>query len=123
MKSILFVLFLLLLTLHSMGQKYISSDTSITQKIKAGNSFELKFVNLPGAGYGWYADSTYDKSIISVKEGASELMEGNGPDGGHYIITIEFIGKKPGNTIIEYFYKRPWLSEWLYKCQIKIEVE
>ena len=106
-----------------MGQKYISSDTSITQKIKSGNSFELKFVNLPGAGYIWKADSSYDKSIIAIREVSSVVMEGNAAAGGHFINTIEFIGKKPGNTIIDYFYGRPWLKEWLYKCQIKIQVE
>ncbi|MGA3012563.1 MAG: protease inhibitor I42 family protein [Bacteroidales bacterium] len=106
-----------------MGQKYISSDTVITQKIKSGTSFELKFVNLPGAGYIWQADSVYDKSIITIKDVSSVVMEGNATGGGHFINTIEFIGKKQGSTIIEYFYKRPWLKEWLYKCQIKIEVE
>ena len=106
-----------------MGQKYISSDTVINQKIKAGESFELKFVNLPGAGYIWKADSSYNKSIIKIEEVSSVVMEGNGPKGGRYIATIKFTGIKPGNTIIEYFYGRPWLSEWLHRCQIKIQVE
>jgi predicted secreted protein len=110
-----------------MGQKYISSDTEITRKIKTGESFELKFVSCPGSGYGWKADSTYDKSIISIKQVSYEAMNIDsikGPIvGGNYIATIKFTGIKPGNTIIEYFYKRPWLSEWRYRCRITLNIE
>jgi predicted secreted protein len=120
MKTLLSSISLLLISLFSLCQNIIHSDTSITKTIKVNDTFDLQFVDWPSPGLGWKLYSEYDSTIISIKEVSSKLMEGNFLIGGKYINTIQFKGNKYGEISLEYFYGRPWLKEKLHRCQIKI---
>jgi predicted secreted protein len=85
--------------------------------------FELKFVECPGAGYGWSLATPYDSTILSVRQISTELMEGNYPVGGHYVKTCYFKSLKRKNLTLVYYYQRPWLRDKLFKCKIIIRIK
>ena len=121
MKKIVIAISFLLLSEFTIAQ--IQSDTTINKTIRLNESFELQFVHLPGAGYSWDLMKKCDSNIISIQLICNEVMAGNGPVGGHYISTYKYTGLHKGTYLLEYFYRRPWLKEYLYKCSLTINVE
>ena len=121
MKKIVVAILFLLLSVFTMAQ--IQSDTTLRKTIKLNESFELQFVHLPGAGYSWDLMKKCDSTVIFIQSVKNEVMAGNGPVGGHYICTYKYTGLAKGTYLLEYFYRRPWLSEYLYKCSLKIIVK
>jgi predicted secreted protein len=106
-----------------MGQKPISSDTIIRKNLSVNQGFELKFVDCPGAGYGWSLSAPYDSTVLSVRQKSSELMKGNHPVGGHYVRTYYYKVLSKKNITLVYYYQRPWLQDNVYKCKILIRVK
>jgi predicted secreted protein len=123
MKKVIPCIALFLLGSMVMGQRHIHSDTIITRTIKLNESFQLQFVHLPGAGYGWDLMKKCDSTFISIQLISDEVLAGNGPVGGHYVSTYKYTGLVKGTYLLEYFYRRPWLKEYLYKCSLTIVVE
>jgi predicted secreted protein len=123
MKTVISCIALWLLSTTALAQGYIQSDTTISKTIKLNESFQLQFVHLPGAGYGWDLMKNCDSTVISIQLVKNEVMEGNGPVGGHYVSTYKYTGLAKGTYLLEYFYRRPWLPEYLYKCSLTIIVE
>ena len=120
--AILFILFLIE-NLIIFGQRPISSDTIIRKNIFLNEGFELKFIECPGAGYSWNLSTSYDSTILSIRQISSELMEGNYQVGGHYVITYYFKSLKRKNLTLVYYYQRPWLKDKLFKCKIVIRIK
>jgi len=120
--AILFIL-CLIESLTSFGQRPINSDTIVKKNIIVNEGFELKFIECPGAGYGWNLSTSYDTTILSIRQISSELMEGNYQVGGHYITTYYFKGLKRRNLTLVYYYQRPWLKDKLFKCKIVIRIK
>lgn len=110
-------------SITSLGQQPINSDTIIKKSIIVNEGFEIKFLDCPGAGYGWYLSTSYDTTVLSIRQTSSELMEGNYRIGGHYVATYYFKGLKKRNLSLVYYYKRPWLKERLFKCKIIIKIK
>lgn len=123
MKTVISGIVLVFLSTAVLAQGYIQSDTTISRTIKLNESFQLQFVHLPGAGYGWDLMKKCDSTVISIKLVSNVVMEGNGPIGGHYISTYKYTGLVKGTYLLEYFYRRPWLKEYQYKCSLTIAVE
>ena len=120
--TILFIL-CFMVSITSLGQRPINSDTLIRKNIIVNEGFELKFLECPGAGYGWSLSTSYDTTILSIRQKSSELMEGNYQVGGHYVTTYYFEGLKRKNLTLTYYYQRPWLKDKLYKCKILIKIK
>ncbi|MCX6280919.1 MAG: protease inhibitor I42 family protein [Bacteroidetes bacterium] len=123
MKNVISGIALLLLSTTALAQGYIQSDTTINKTIKLKESFELQFVHCPGCGYSWGLMKKCDSTVISIQLVSDEVMAGNGPVGGHYISTYKYTGLATGSYLLEYFYRRPWLKEYLFKCSLTIIVE
>jgi predicted secreted protein len=123
MKSIKIIIIFLLLHGISIGQQPIKSDTIINRVINLYDKFDLEFVDWPSPGYGWKLYSEYDSTILSISQVSTILIEGNFPDGGKYISTIQFKGMKKGKITLEYFYGRSWKKEKLYRCQLNILIK
>lgn len=107
----------------SVGQRPINSDTIIRKNIIVNEGFELRFLECPGAGYGWSLSTSYDTTILSIRQISMELMEGNYQAGGHHITTYCFKGLKRKNLSLVYYYQRPWLKDKLFKCKIVIRIK
>ena len=117
------VILCLIGSIHSFGQRPINSDTVIRKNILVNEGFKLKFVECPGAGYGWSLATQYDSTILSIRQISTELMEGNYPVGGHYVTTYYFKSLKRKNLTLVYYYQRPWLGDKLFKCKILIRIK
>ncbi|MEI7501269.1 MAG: protease inhibitor I42 family protein [Bacteroidota bacterium] len=120
--AILFILWLIV-SITSLGQRPINSDTTIRKNIIVNEGFELKFLDCPGAGYVWSLSTPYDSTILSIRQISAELMEGNYQVGGHYVATYYFKGLKRKNLTLVYYYQRPWLKDKLFKCKIVIRIK
>jgi len=123
MKTVISGVVLLLLSTTALAQGYIQSDTTIIKTLKLNESFQLQFVNLPGAGYSWDLMKKCDSTLISIRLVSNAVMAGNGPVGGHYVSTYRYTGLAKGTYLLEYFYRRPWLSEYMFKCTLNIVVK
>ena len=110
-------------SITSLGQRPINSDTIIKKSIIVNEGFEIKFLECPGAGYGWNLSTPYDTTVLSIRQISSELMEGNYRIGGHYVTTYYFKGLKKKNLTLVYYYQRPWLKDRLFKCKIMIKIK
>ena len=123
MKNLISFISFLFISSFCLCQNVIRTDTTIIQTVSVKDSFELKFENWPGTGYGWYLPENYDSTQVTIQLSKEELMEGYGAIGGKYISTYEFTGLTRGTFLLEYFYGRPWLKEKLRKCNLKIIVK
>jgi predicted secreted protein len=118
--GLFFFILCLIESVTSLGQQPISSDTIIRKKINVNEGFELKFLECPGAGYGWILSTPYDSTILSIRQISTELMAGNHPVGGHYVTTYYYQSLKKENITLVYYYQRPWLKDKLFKCKVLI---
>lgn len=123
MKTPLLIFTLLLIICFCDAQEVIRSDTSILKTIGVNESFELRFEDLPGAGYMWRLSENSDTTWVKIELVKKELMEGYQPIGGKYISIYAYTGLSTGTFMLEYYYGRPWLKEKLYKCTLKIIAE
>ncbi|MDA3942916.1 MAG: protease inhibitor I42 family protein, partial [Bacteroidetes bacterium] len=123
MKNLISFLSLLLISSFCLCQNVIRTDTTIFQTISVNESFELRFENWPGTGYGWFLPENHDSTQVTIHLRKEELMEGYGAKGGKYISTYEYTGLTRGTFLLEYSYGRPWLKEKLRKCNLKIIVK
>jgi predicted secreted protein len=105
-----------------MSQNAIQSDTIIKKSIQVNESFELLFLESPGAGYCWSLEKS-DSSNILIRFLRKDLLKGDQPKGGRYISTYKFVGQNIGNYLLTYTYGRPWLNEKLYRCVLKIDIK
>jgi len=123
MKNLISFISLLFISSFCLCQNVIRTDTTIIQTISEKESFELRFENWPGTGYGWYLPENYDSTKVTTYLRKEELMEGYGAKGGKYISTYVYTGLTSGTFLLEYSYGRPWLKEKLKKCNLKIIVK
>lgn len=123
MKKALSCILIILLSTFALAQGYIQSDTTISKIIKLKESFQLQFVNLPGAGSCWDLMKKCDSTLVSIQLVSNEVMAGNGPDGGHYILTYKYTGLVKRSYLLDYYYRRPWLKDYTYKCSLTIIVK
>jgi hypothetical protein len=123
MKNLISFVSLLFISSFCLCQKVIQTDTIIIQTISVKDSFELRFENWPGPGYGWYLPLNHDSTQVTIHLRKEELMEGYGAKGGKYISTYVYTGLTRGAFLLEYYYGRPWLKEKLRKCNLKIIVK
>jgi predicted secreted protein len=123
MKTVTAIFSLLLISTLAVAQHPVRSDTTIRKTIKVNGSFELQFVHCPGAGYTWDLMKKCDSSAVSIRLLTNEVMSGNAAVGGHYVSTYKYKGLMKGTYLLEYFYRRPWLQEYLYKCSLTITVK
>jgi predicted secreted protein len=110
-------------SITSFGQRPIESDTIIRKNIMVNESFELTFLECPGAGYSWSLSTIYDSTTLSIRQISTNLMEGNYQVGGHYVTSYLFKGLKRKNLTLFYYYQRPWLKDKLFKCKIVIRIK
>lgn len=113
----------LMIGMSAYSQGIIRSDTAISKVIRVGESFDLQFEQLPGAGYIWELSIGCDSGEVSISQVNNQLIEGNQPKGGKYIATNRYTGLKKGTFLFEYTYGRPWLQEQIYHCNLKIIVK
>jgi len=113
----------LLIGLLSYSQGIIHNDTVISKTIRIGETFDLQFEHLPGAGYLWEFSGGCDSTEVSIKQINKQPEEGNQPIVGKYVYTNRYIGLKKGTYRVEYAYGRPWLQEHLYHCILEIFVK
>jgi hypothetical protein len=111
---------LLLISVMTMSQNVIKADISITMKVN--ESFELQFLDSPGAGYLWSHADQQDSTKIVISFIKNELMEGDKPKGCRYISTNKYTGLMPGDYFIDYIYGRRWMHELVYTCRLKIKI-
>ena len=123
MKNLISFISLLFISSFCFCQHVIRTDTTIIQTISVKESFELRFENWPGTGYGWYLPENYDSTQLTIQLKKEELVEGYKPIGGKYISTYLYTGLRNGTFLLEYSYGRPWLREKLKICILKIIVE
>jgi predicted secreted protein len=122
MKTLILSLSIFFVSLLTMSQNIIRSDTIIEKAIHINESFDLQFLESPGAGYCWSLEKS-DTSNILIRFLRKDLLEGDKPRGGRYISTYKFIGQNNGNYLLTYTYGRPWLNEKLYRCVLKIDIK
>lgn len=122
MKKLISVVSLLLIGSFCHCQNAIRTDTTIIRTIGVKETFELRFENLPGAGYCWYLPENYDSTQVKIRHSKEELMEGHFPIGGKYISTYTYTGLTNGTFLLGYSYGRPWLKEKLKRCNLTIIV-
>lgn len=122
MKTLILSLSICLFSVVAMSQNAIQSDTIIKKAIQVNESFELLFLESPGAGYCWSLEKS-DSSNILIRFLRKDLLKGDLPIGGRYVSTYKFTGKNIGNYKLTYTYGRPWLNEKLYRCVLKIEIK
>ncbi len=122
MKNVIIASAILLLVFNtavSPGQGIIRHDTVIKKVIAVNDTFSLDFLYWPSPGICWALYSEYDTTQLSIRETFVRLLEGK-QFGGKYVATWRYIGLKPGEVTLEYYWGRPWLKEKEYQCLIEV---
>jgi len=87
-----------------------SANDSLIRTVVNG-SFDIKLEACLTCGYDWFPEPL-DTSAIKLLDKSSQP---NNPDpnmvGGNAIVTWRFVALKPGNYILVFNYKRPWMEE------------